>query len=408
MATIQYLTKIINICLIITAVAFCSCNDNDIVEEATKTVKIRSCNINCSITDDATTRATGQHQWKNGDKLLIAFDYSYSRDALGVATFNNGIWKMELLKDSKAIPITTNGRCNITYIDGDYALSSDSVNITKDCPIYSKQSGNYTFTSEGDLSIEAKLVPYVDRFRIKGSQNETFEIKGINFPYCFRFEYLSSEKDFFNKKNLDSKTVVCSIKENGAYYTPYIYGETLSLPIKIKKGPKVFALRGSVRTYENQSFVFDSTSGFSDKNWVSEDYVVKKFSIYRNEISGYHDLFNLSYDLIDLGIELSTKTGGVSAKGQINCTATSTSKGLVLFCFANAGAKNQDDEHYDSLFDNRGGLLDIEDAWANPSPTFIGSCRGDKYDNSKETYVMYFYGRDAIIESGSYVELSNF
>lgn len=276
-----YLTKIINACLIIAATAFCSCNDNDIAEEATKTVKIRSCNIDCSVTDDATTRATEQHQWKDGDKLLVNFRYStdkYSTSGeIGIATFNNSIWTMKLIKDSETIPVKTNGTCDIAYIAGDYTLSSGSVYIPKDCPIY-KSTGTYTFTSKGDLSIKATLDPEVCRFRIKGSQNETFEIKGIYFPY--RFNIYSIPYDFSSvastrpdKESMDSKTLVCSIEENGAYYTPYIYGYVIQnlvsySHIKIKKGSKVFALRNNyyLDLFRERSVVFDATSGFIGKN----------------------------------------------------------------------------------------------------------------------------------------------
>lgn len=410
----KYLIKLANIILTVFTVVFQSCDNNEYQDEPVAKAAIKSCNICCSTSEDIESRAVTKHQWEEGDKLFVKFGPivgagSYTN--VGIATYSNGNWNMELKGASSSLPITMEEKCEIIFVKGTYSINENKIIFTDNCSIYEGCSlhsncigeAQYTMTASGDLYISATLSPKLSRFRIRGEKNATYEIKG--------FSWISKDYDMWWGNEVDlssiteSKTLICNIEENGVYYTPYVYGLPKGIaPIKIKVGSKVFARDNPFKGGKSYEIAAPTVSNHED--WEMEDYINKRFSISKTAITGMVDLWN--YDLVDLKAELKSKLG-ISADGYLSCaTSNSSEESRVLFTFDSEGSTHGslgsgymiESTNDEMLFDTYGYNNDY-----NPSFKAYVWSGVTSYD---QTFHLYAYGVNAYVNSTSYIYLSNF
>lgn len=409
MKMMKYLNNILIMFAIVSMAFFQSCNSEEILEDFKQNVTIKSCNISCSILNDVESRASSIKQWSEGDKLFVKFgprnNYgSYTN--VGIATFSEGTWVMELRGSSNTLSVVTEERCWITYIKGNYTIADTDLNLSDDCSIYSTDEGIYTVSSDGDLYISATLNPTLSRFRIRGERNSSYELKGIRWISKTFDMWWGNGYDWANIT--ESKTLTCSIEENGYYYSPYVYGLALGVaPLKIKSGSKVFARTNPPFT-DGKSYEIIAPSVSSHDNWEVEDYVSKKFTISKTNVTGMVDLTN--YDLIDLKAELKSKIG-ISIDGYIPCSTTNSSEDSRVFLRVGGAGYTHGSyiwgHHVQSTNDET--LLDTYNYNNDYFPSFkafVWSWSG--VTSYEDTYHLYVCGYNAYVSSGSYVYLSNF
>ena len=389
-----------------------SCNNDEFQDELISNVAIRSCSISCSACEDVESRAVTKHQWKDGDKLFVKFGPgSYTN--VGIATYSNGTWNMDLKGSSNTLPVSSDEKCEITFIEGTYTIKDRNIEFTDNCVIYEGCSlhsncigeAQYTMTTNGDLYISAILSPILSRFRIRGEKNATYEIKG--------FRWISKDYDMWSGYEVDwssiteSKTITCNIEENGVYYTPYVYGLPIGIaPIKIKVGSKVFARNNPFK--DGKSYEIAAPTVSNHENWEVEDYVSKRITISKTNVTGMVDLTN--YDLIDLKAELKTRIG-ISIDGYIPCSAINSSEDSRVFLRVGYAGYTSGGyiwgHHVQSTNDDT--LLDTYNYNNEYNPSFkafVWSWSG--VTSSEETYHLYVCGYNAYVSSGAYVYLSNF
>lgn len=409
MKMMKYLNNILITFIIICMTFFQSCSSEDILEDFIQNVTIKSCNISCSILNDVESRASSIKQWSEGDKLFVKFgpcSNSGSYTNVGIATFSNGTWNMELRGSSNTLSVVTEEKCWVKYIKGNYTITDTDINLSDDCSIYSTDEGIYTVSSDGDLYVSAILNPTLSRFRIRGERNSSYELKGI----C----WISKTFDMWGNNGYDlaniteSKMLTCSIEENGYYYSPYVYGLALGVaPLKIKSGSKVFARKPPFTDGKSYEIVAPSVS--SHDNWEVEDYISKKFTISKTNVTGMVDLTN--YDLIDLNAELETKIG-ISIDGYIPCSATNSSEASRVFLRVGRAGYTHASYYgwgYNVESTNDEMLLDTynhHNAYYPSFKAFVWNTLG--VTSYEQSYHLYVCGYNAYVSSGSYVYLSNF
>lgn len=390
--------------LLITTVVLFSCKEEDIHQVPANSTTIKSCSISCRVSDIQSSRSGINNNWTEGDKLFVKFgpksNYgSYSN--VGIATYSNSNWNMELRGESVELNVVTEEECWITFVKGNYSMTGSDINLSDGCSVYTSVSAKYTVTEDGDLYISGILSPFYSRFRIQGEPNATYEIKGVCWIPNSIDMWWGPDIDRHNI--VESRKLTCSEEEKGKFYSPYVYGVGIGVaPIKIKIGNKVFGRENQFEYGKSYEIIMPSIE--KHDNWKMEDYITKTFSINRTTVKGMVDLWH--YDLIDLEAELDSEIG-ISAQGYLSCSIIDDSEeARVLFSFDTNGKTSGGlaTGHYiESTNDEM--LLDTygSDEEYNPSfNAYVWSHTG------LGTYHLYVYGKNAYVNSDSYISLSNF
>lgn len=422
MEKILLLTKICRYLIIgIVAMLLQSCNDKNIVKETVSNIKIGKCYIDCSILDDQDTDTRSLHEWTEGDNLYICFNLR-DIDCGGVATYKNGEW---VISFDNVKPSFNDGykKCKVTYMKGDYKTEGDFLSLTNSSVPYVSDNGMYHVAEDGSIYISATLYPSYTRFRLKGEQNATYEIKGIGFLSDSKMNIWTGA--IANAKNIvNTQKVTCNVYENGEYYTPYLYGNeyleeyiyyefsntridrhayTNSI-IKIKSGSKVYAKK--LDLYEGYSYSIAAPTSINHSGWIVEDYVNKKINIKETVVEG-------DSETIDIGVELDTETGGVSVTGQLKISRIDTDHYASVDLIARNGSCyviNAPSHYHSSYFTTAeifSGGYD-EDYQEGKINAYAWLYEGDLIDGLKLTYTVNVEGVNSKINSGSYLYISNF
>lgn len=164
-----------------------------------------------------TRAASSTSTWNEGDKIYITFTQG-SNTIPGVATYTSGAWNIEV---DGQLTAGTNLKCTAHhFINATYA-ENYRVELNRHTEIYEDTVGVYNY-SNGDLTVEANLVPKVSRIRFTGEKGKVAHIMGISHYKSF----IPSNGDFMATSVAVSDTLVAdtaSTDEN-AGTTPYIYG----------------------------------------------------------------------------------------------------------------------------------------------------------------------------------------
>lgn len=164
-----------------------------------------------------TRAASSTSTWNEGDKIYISFTQG-SNTIPGVATYTSGAWNIEV---DGQLTADTNLKCTAHhFINATYA-ENYRVEMNHHTEIYEDMVGVYNY-SNGDLTVEANLVPKMSRIRFTGEKGKVAHIMGISHYKSFS----PTNGDFTATSVAVSDTLVAdtaSTDEN-AGTTPYIYG----------------------------------------------------------------------------------------------------------------------------------------------------------------------------------------
>lgn len=164
-----------------------------------------------------TRAASSTSTWNEGDKIYIKFTQG-SNTIPGVATYTSGAWNIEV---DGQLTAGTNLKCTAHhFINATYA-ENYRVELNHHTEIYEDTVGVYNYTN-GDLTVEANLVPKVSRIRFTGEKGKVAHIMGVSHYKSF----IPTNGDFTATSVAVSDTLVAdtaSTDEN-AGTTPYIYG----------------------------------------------------------------------------------------------------------------------------------------------------------------------------------------
>lgn len=164
-----------------------------------------------------TRAASSTSTWNEGDKIYIKFTQG-SNTIPGVATYTSGAWNIEV---DGQLTAGTNLKCTAHhFINATYA-ENYRVELNHRTEIYEDTVGVYNYAN-GDLTVEANLVPKVSRIRFTGEKGKVAHIMGISHYKSFS----PTNGDFTATSVAVSDTLVAdtaSTDEN-AGTTPYIYG----------------------------------------------------------------------------------------------------------------------------------------------------------------------------------------
>lgn len=164
-----------------------------------------------------TRAASSTSTWNEGDKIYISFTQG-GNTIPGVATYTSGAWNIEV---DGQLTAGTNLKCTAHhFINATYA-ENYRVEMNHHTEIYEDTVGVYNY-SNGDLTVEANLVPKMSRIRFTGEKGKVAHIMGISHYKSFS----PTNGDFTATSVAVSDTLVAdtaSTDEN-AGTTPYIYG----------------------------------------------------------------------------------------------------------------------------------------------------------------------------------------
>lgn len=164
-----------------------------------------------------TRAASSTSTWNEGDKIYIKFIQG-SNTIPGVATYTSGAWNIEV---DGQLTAGTNLKCTAHhFINATYA-ENYRVELNQHTEIYEDTVGVYNYAN-GDLTVEANLVPKMSRIRFTGEKGKVAHIMGISHYKSFS----PTNGDFTATSVAVSDTLVtdtASTDEN-AGTTPYIYG----------------------------------------------------------------------------------------------------------------------------------------------------------------------------------------
>ncbi len=164
-----------------------------------------------------TRAASSTSTWNEGDKIYISFTQG-SNTIPGVATYTSGAWNIEV---DGQLTAGTNLKCTAHhFINATYA-ENYRVELNRHTEIYEDTVGVYNY-SNGDLTVEANLVPKVSRIRFTGEKGKVAHIMGISHYKSF----IPSNGDFTATSVAVSDTLVADTASTdvNAGTTPYIYG----------------------------------------------------------------------------------------------------------------------------------------------------------------------------------------
>lgn len=164
-----------------------------------------------------TRAASSTSTWNEGDKIYIKFTQG-SNTIPGVATYTSGAWNIDV---DGQLTAGTNLKCTAHhFINATYA-ENYRVELNHHTEIYEDTVGVYNYAN-GDLTVEANLVPKMSRIRFTGEKGKVAHIMGISHYKSFS----PTNGDFTATSVAVSDTLVtdtASTDEN-AGTTPYIYG----------------------------------------------------------------------------------------------------------------------------------------------------------------------------------------
>lgn len=164
-----------------------------------------------------TRAASSTSTWNEGDKIYIKFTQG-SNTIPGVATYTSGAWNIDV---DGQLTAGTNLKCTAHhFINATYA-ENYRVELNHHTEIYEDTVGVYNYAN-GDLTVEANLVPKVSRIRFTGEKGKVAHIMGISHYKSFS----PTNGDFTATSVAVSDTLVAdtaSTDEN-AGTIPYIYG----------------------------------------------------------------------------------------------------------------------------------------------------------------------------------------
>lgn len=164
-----------------------------------------------------TRAASSTSTWNEGDKIYIKFIQG-SNTIPGVATYTSGAWNIDV---DGQLTAGTNLKCTAHhFINATYA-ENYRVELNQHTEIYEDTVGVYNYAN-GDLTVEANLVPKMSRIRFTGEKGKVAHIMGISHYKSFS----PTNGDFTATSVAVSDTLVAdtaSTDEN-AGTTPYIYG----------------------------------------------------------------------------------------------------------------------------------------------------------------------------------------
>lgn len=164
-----------------------------------------------------TRAASSTSTWNEGDKIYINFTQG-SNTIPGVATYTSGAWNIEV---DGQLTAGTNLKCTAHhFINATYA-ENYRVELNQHTEIYEDTVGVYNY-SNGDLTVEANLVPKVSRIRFTGEKGKVAHIMGISHYKSF----IPTNGDFTATSVAVSDTLVADTASTdvNAGTTPYIYG----------------------------------------------------------------------------------------------------------------------------------------------------------------------------------------
>ena len=164
-----------------------------------------------------TRAASSTSTWNEGDKIYISFTQG-SNTIPGVATYTSGAWNIEV---DGQLTAGTNLKCTAHhFINATYA-ENYRVELNHHTEIYEDTVGVYNY-SNGDLTVEANLVPKVSRIRFTGEKGKVAHIMGISHYKSF----IPTNGDFTATSVAVSDTLVADTASTdvNAGTTPYIYG----------------------------------------------------------------------------------------------------------------------------------------------------------------------------------------
>lgn len=164
-----------------------------------------------------TRAASSTSTWNEGDKIYIKFTQG-SNTIPGVATYTSGAWNIDV---DGQLTAGTNLKCTAHhFINATYA-ENYRVELNHHTEIYEDTVGVYNYAN-GDLTVEANLVPKMSRIRFTGEKGKVAHIMGISHYKSFS----PTNGDFTATSVAVSDTLVADTAstDGNAGTTPYIYG----------------------------------------------------------------------------------------------------------------------------------------------------------------------------------------
>ncbi len=164
-----------------------------------------------------TRAASSTSTWNEGDKIYINFTQG-SNTIPGVATYTSGAWNIEV---DGQLTAGTNLKCTAHhFINATYA-ENYRVELNQHTEIYEDTVGVYNYAN-GDLTVEANLVPKMSRIRFTGEKGKVAHIMGIS-----RYKSFTPTNGGFTATNVavsDTLVADTASTDENAGTTPYIYG----------------------------------------------------------------------------------------------------------------------------------------------------------------------------------------